>query len=133
MNKPDASPLKKTVLYLNGNSLAVQRADPANSEELKELKQLDKEGLTKVLVIDTSTSFITNKIVLQKLIDDLSNRDCVHSEIADRSGHGHNLVQIYAANISLRKFGLTPEQYQQLVRKEDSTLEDDKSQDITGE
>ena len=122
LNKTDPSPLKKTVLYLNGNSLAVQRADPANSDELNELKQLDKEGLTKVLVIDTSASFITNEIVLQKLLDDLSNRDRVHCEIADRSRQGYNTVQIYAANISIRKFGLTPEQYQQLVREEDVTL-----------
>ena len=123
MNKPDASPLKKTVLYLNGSSLAVQRTDPANSEELKELKQLDNEGLTKILVIDTSASFITNKIVLQKLLDDLSNRDRVHCEIADRTQQGYNTVQIYAANIWLRKFGLTPERYHQLVREEDLILQ----------
>lgn len=124
MNKPNGLPLKKIVLYLDGKSLTLQKADPANSDELEELKELDKKGLTKVLVVDTSASFIADKRALQKYIHNLSDSDKSLSEIIDRSQQGHYSVQIYASNIWLRKYGLTPEQYQKLVREEDLILED---------
>ena len=121
--KPGGLSLKKIVLYLDGKSLTLQRADPANSDELEELKELDKKGVTKVLVVDTSASFISDKRALQRLICNLSDSDKTLSEIIDRSQQGHNLVQIYASNICLRKYGLTPDHYQKLVREEDSILE----------
>jgi len=124
MNKPDALSLKKFILYLSSKSLTLQSVEPTDSDELKELKELDKKGLAKVTVIDTTASFITYKSMLRKFIDDFSNSDCVLSEIADRSQHSYNLIQIYASNISLRKHGLTPEQYQQLAHEEDLILED---------
>lgn len=129
MKEPDEFSLKKMVLYLDDKSLTLQRANPINSDELKELKELDKKGLTKVLVIDTSASFIADKRAVQKLIHNFSDRSRVFSELADRSLQGHNSIQIYASNIWLRKYGLTPEQYQKLVREEDLILEDYKKQD----
>ena len=123
MNNIDEYSLKQVVLYLNGASLTIQRVDPANSDELNELRELDKQGLTKFLVIDASTGFIAHKGAEQKLIDDLSNSDRVFSEIVDRTHQGHSLVQIHASNIWLRKTYLTPDQFQQLVREEDLILE----------
>lgn len=123
MKKPDGLSLKQIVLYLNGESLTLQMIDPANSDELNELRELDKRELTKFLVIDTSASFIAPKCVLQKLVDDFSNGDRVFSEIVDRSQQDHNLVQIHASNIWLRKSALTPTQFQKMVREEDLILE----------
>jgi len=123
MKISDGLSLKKIVLYLDGNSLTLQRVGPANRDELNELRELDKKGLTKFLVIDASTGFIAHKGAEQKLIDDLSNGDIVFSELVDRSQQGHSLVQIYASNIWLRKSELTPAQFKQLVREEDLILE----------
>ena len=123
MKIPDGLTLKKIVLYLDGNSLTLQRVGPANSDELNELRELDKKGLTKFLVID---GFIAHKGTEQKLIDDLSHGVRVFSEIVDRSQQGHSLVQIYASNIWLRKSELTPAQFKQLVREEDLILENHK-------
>ena len=123
MKTSDNMSLKKMILYLDSNSLALQYTDPSNSDERKELKALDQKGLTKIQVIDTSASFKMDKRMLQKLVEDLSSRDDIFTEITDRSQAGHNLVQIYAARVWLRKFGLTPEQYQQVIREEDSMLE----------
>jgi hypothetical protein len=124
MTISDDLALKKVVLYLDGNSLTLQRADPANSDEEKELQELDEKGLSKVLVIDTSASFIADKGMLQKLIETISNGDRLFSAMADRSQESHSLVQIYASHIWMRKYGLTAEQYQELVREEDLMLED---------
>lgn len=127
MNKLDEFSLKQVVLYLDGESLTLQRVVPANSDELNELRELDKRGLTKFLVIDTSASFLASKCVLEKLIDDFCNGDRVFSEIVDRSQQGQNLVQIHASNIWLRKSALTPVQFQKMAREEDLILENYKN------
>ncbi|MBL1274498.1 MAG: hypothetical protein COB30_000255 [Ectothiorhodospiraceae bacterium] len=119
--------LNRIVLYLNSESLTLQRVGPANSDELNELRELGKKGLTKFLVIDASASFIAPKCVLEKLIDDFSNGDKVFSEIVDRSQQGQNLVQIYASNIGLRKSALTPAQFQKMAQEEDLILENYKN------
>jgi hypothetical protein len=124
VNKPDGLPLNKIVLYLDGKCLTLHKADPANSDELNELKELDKQGLTKVLVVDTSASFIADKRAIDRLICNLSDSDKAITELVDRSQQGQSSVQIYASNISLRKYALTPDQYQKLVCEEDLILED---------
>ena len=122
MKIPGGFSLKKIVLYLDGNSLSLQRVGPVDRNELNELQELDKKGLAKFVIIDASTGFIAHKGMEQKLIDDLSSGDKVVSEVVDRSHKGHSLVQIYASNICLRKIKLTPEKYKQLVREEDLML-----------
>jgi len=123
MKMHDRLSLNKIILYLSGNSLTLQRVGPVNRDELNELRELDKKGLAKFLVIDASTGFIAHKDVEQKLIDDLSNGGRVFSEIVDRSQQGHSLVQIYASKIWLRKSTLTPDQFEKLVQEEDLLLE----------
>ena len=122
MKKPDDFTLELIVLCLNGDNLTLQRITPASSDELKELQELDEEGLTKFLVVDTSASFIAPKCLLQKLINDFSNDSSVFSKIVDRSSDGHNLVEIHASNVWIRKTALTPAQYQQLVYEENLIL-----------
>jgi len=127
MKLSDELSLKKIVLCLDGNSLTLRKVGPANGDELNELRKLDKKGLTQFLVIDTSTSFIAPKGAFEKLVDDFSSGDRVFSEIVDRSQQGHNLVQIHASNIWLRKSALTPAQFQIMVREEDLILENYKN------
>ena len=122
MKTPDRVVLNKIVIYLDYNSLTLQRVNPVNQDELKELQELDKQGLAKFLVIDASNGFVAHKGAEQKLIDDLSNGDSVFSEIVDRSQQGHSLVQIHASNIWLRKSALTPVEFEELAYKEDLLL-----------
>jgi len=121
MNKLDKFCLKQIVLYLDGESLAIQKIVPTNSNELSELRELAEKGLTKLLIVDASTSFIVHKGIEQKLIDDLSVNK-ITSRIIERSQQGHNLIQIHASNIWLRKLKLTPSQFQQLILEEDLIL-----------
>ena len=123
MNKIDEFALKQIILYLDGESLVLQMVDPKNSDELNELKKLDKKGLIKFQIIDASARFIAHKGILQKLINDLSSCNSAFSEIVDRTQGSHSLVQIYASKIWLRKSELTPVQFEQLVRKENLILE----------
>jgi len=114
---------KKIVLCLDGNSLSLRKVGPANGDELNELRELDKKGLTQFFVIDTSTSFIAPKGALDKLTDDFSSDNNVFFEIIDRSQQGQNLVEIHASNIWLRKSALTPAQFHERVREEDLLLD----------
>ncbi len=127
MTKIDKFALKQIVIDLNNESLAIKVVDPKNEDELNELKELDKKGLAKFQVIDASASFIAHKGILEKLIDDLSNISKVVSEIVDRTQKSNSLVQIFASNIWLRKYELTPAQFEQLVREENLMLENYKN------
>lgn len=118
--------LKQIVLYLEGKSLGLKMVDPQNSDELNELKKLDKKGLVKFQVIDASTDFIAHKGILQKLITDFSKQNSF-SEIVDRKIKSQSIVQICASNIWLRKSGLTPEQFEKKVREENLMLENYKN------
>jgi hypothetical protein len=114
---------KLTVLHLNGRSLTFTKVAPADSDELRELKELARMGLAKYLVIDTSASFIAHKDIERKLIDDLTRSNNVIAEIVDRSRQERALVQIHASNVWLRKSSLTPSQFEKRIQKENSLLE----------
>lgn len=128
MNEQDRFIPKQIVLTISANALALQEIDPASDAELNELQQLDEKGLAKCVVVDTSASFIAPKYLLKKLVSKLSKGNHVFSEIVDRSPGGHNLVQIRASNIWIRKTSITPEQFQQLAHEEDLILKDYKKE-----
>lgn len=128
MTKIDEVSLKKIIIYLDNESLAIKMVDPKNEEELNTLKKLDKKGLTKFQIIDASASFIAHKEILEKLVDDLSsNSSRPVSGILDRTQESNSVVQIFASNIRLRKYGITPAQFEQLVREENLMLENYKN------
>ena len=122
MKLDDQDNLNRIILYLDGDNLTIQKAAPTNESEATELHELKKQGLMKFLVIDTSMGFVADELAIQKLIDDLSESGQIFSEIVDRSSEGHNLVQIHASDIRIRKQALTPEQFKQLVQEEDLIL-----------
>lgn len=116
--------VKKIALYLDNESLSMHRVGPANSQERNKLKTLDKKGLAQITVIDTSHRFLTHKTAQNKLIHDLGegNNNIISTELLDRTEQGHNLIQIHAAQISIQKISLTPEEFQQHLKEENEIL-----------
>ena len=119
----DKSHQKILILYLDSNNLTIQSVAPTTNDELDELRELDKHGLVKFVVIDDSVNCISDKRIIHKLIDDLSAGNCCNSEIIDRSQANHSLLQIHAANIILRKLWLSDDEYKQRLSEEDKILE----------
>ncbi len=113
--------VKQVVLYLERERLSLHTVGPVNRAELNELRALDQKGLTKFMIADVSCHFVAQG-ARHKLFDDFNNGDSVFTEILDRTRHEHSIVQIHASQISVRKVGLMPEHFQQLVEKENEML-----------
>jgi hypothetical protein len=90
------------VLYLNGERLSLQAVAPMNADEHDELRRLGKKGLTKFLVMDSSSGYLFRKSVVHKLIHNLLAIDNPDFEIVDRSQSSRRILQIKASNISIR-------------------------------
>ena len=114
--------VKQMILYLDSESLSVRWAGPADREELTELRMLDKKGITKFTAVDIFSRFLAHKNAQNKLLDDFGEDSFRFSEILDRTCQGHNVIQIHASQIWLKKVSLTPEQFQERIRAEDALL-----------
>jgi predicted trehalose synthase len=90
------------VLHLNGERLSLQAVAPMNADEHDELRRLEEKGLRKFLVMDSSSSYLFDKSVVQKLIRNLLAIDNPDFEIVDRSESSRRILRIKASNISVR-------------------------------
>ncbi len=114
--------VKQMILYLEGESLSMHRAGPADHEELTELRMLGKKGITKFTAVDISFRFLAHKNAQDKLLDEFGEDNFRFAEILDRTCQGHSVIQIHASQIWLKKVSLTPEQFQERIRVEDALL-----------
>ncbi len=115
--------VKQMILYLEGESLSMRQVGPADREELTELRMLNKKGMTKFTAdVNTSFRFLAHKNAQNKLLEDFGKDNFRFAEILDRTCQGHNVIQIHASQIWLKKVSLTPEEFQKRVREEDALL-----------
>jgi len=114
--------VKQIVLYLDNESLSMSRIGPADSEELTELRMLDKKGIAKFTVIGAPFQFLAHKNIQHKLFHEFTNGDFQYTELLDRTQQEHSIIQIHASQIWLKKQSLTPEQFQKMVIEEDEQM-----------
>ena len=114
--------VKQVVLYQEGESLSLHQVGPADSRELNELMMLDKKDVTKFTVVDISFRFLAHKCARDKLLDDFTRGDSIVTEVLDRTRDKHNLVQIHASKVWVRKLSLSSEEFEQLRREEDEVM-----------
>jgi len=110
--------VKQMILYLEDESLLMRRVGPTDSEELTELRMLDKKGMTKLTVVDTSFHFSDGNIQ-NKQLQDLNDSNFRFTETLDYTYQGGNVIQIHASQVWLKKMKLTPKQFWELVIEED--------------
>jgi len=114
--------VKQIVLYLDDESLSMSKIGPADSEELTELRMLDKKGIAKFTVIGSPFQFLAHKNIQHKLFHELNNGNFQYTELLDRTHKEHSIIQIHASKIWLKKQNLTPEQFQKMVAEEDEQM-----------
>jgi hypothetical protein len=90
------------ILLIDGECLSLQSVSPGNSNEIAELKELNNKGLTKLLVIDTSYSYIFHQRYIQKLITNLSTKNNSITELIGKTQGNHSVLQVGASNIWFR-------------------------------
>ena len=109
---------KLIILHLNGEHLSLQAVAPTNAGEHEELCRLDQDGLTKLMVVDTSSSYIFSKSAVQKLIRNILSSDNLDFEMIDSSRKIQRILQIKASNISARDAVYSSEMHLQSVHDE---------------
>ncbi|MEJ2427160.1 MAG: hypothetical protein P8101_22570 [Candidatus Thiodiazotropha sp.] len=106
---------KLFVLHLNDEHLSLQTMVPGTVDEHDELCRLEEKGLAKLLVIDSSSSFIFHKSFIQKIINTILSVDNPNLEIVDCSQNSRRILQIKASNIRVREVRLSSEKHEQLM------------------
>jgi hypothetical protein len=114
---------KLFVLHLNDDSMSLQAMDPLNTDEYNELQRLEEKGLTKFLVIDSSSSYQLHKSVIKKMIHTIRAVDNPDVEVVDYTRNLQKIVRIKASNISVRETGFVIDNYQKTVDKEGDLLD----------
>jgi hypothetical protein len=92
---------KLFILYLNGDNLSLQAVAPSTQVERNELQKLDRQGLSKFIVIDTSSSYLFHKRAIRRLINNFHASKNPQVALLDRSKNSRGLIHIHAANIRL--------------------------------
>lgn len=114
--------VKTITVHKEQNHIVLQKEMPVNSEELKELRELDKKGLTKFSLIDTGYKFIVHKNLQNKISHDFIAKGKKLSEFLDRSTEDPGIIHLYESNLYASKRHILPEILEQLAQDEDKEM-----------
>ena len=90
-----------------------------NSDELKELRELKKKGLTKLKLVGLDHSFIVHKNIQNKISHDLIGEGKEISEFVDRSSAEPGRCHLYKVNLHVTKDLFLPDELEEAIRRED--------------
>ncbi|GAH43909.1 unnamed protein product [marine sediment metagenome] len=90
-----------------------------NKEELIELRELKKRGLTKLKLVGTGYAFIVHKNIQYKISHDLIGEGKELSEFIDRSENEPGRCHLYKTNLHVTKDLFIPEELNEAIKEED--------------
>ena len=105
-------------IYITGNQLHFQKGTPMNKEELQELIQLKKKGLTKLKLVGTDHTFVVHKNIQNKISYDLIGEGKELSEFIDRSENEPGRCHLYKMNLFVTKDFFTFDELEDAIEKE---------------
>ncbi len=94
-----------------------------NREELQELIELKKKGLTKLKLVGIGATFIVHRNIQNKISYDIIGAGKELSEFIDRSETEPGRCHLYKANLHVTKDIFTPEELESAIRIEDQIAE----------
>lgn len=100
-------------------NISIQRAMPMNSDELKELRELKKVGLTKLKLVGSDHVFIVHKNIQNKISHDLIGEGKEICEFIDRSSAEPGRCHLYKVNLHVTKDLFLPNELEEAIRRED--------------
>lgn len=111
--------VKTILLHINNNTISMLRAMPMNADELKELRELKKKGLTKLKLLGLERTFVVHKSIQNKISHDLIGAGKEVSEFIDRSPDEPGRCHLYKANLYVTKDLFLPEELEKAIKQED--------------
>ena len=101
------------------DDVSITKVMPMNSEELQELIELKKQGLTKLKLVGLDHSFVVHKNIQNKISHDLIGQSKELSEFIDRSPSEPGRCHLYKANLHVTKDVFLPEELEEAIQRED--------------
>lgn len=103
---------------INDEDVSITRVTPMNSEELQELRDLKKKGLTKLKLVGLGHAFVVHRNIQNKISHDLIGENKELSEFIDRSPSEPGRCHLYKANLQVTKDLFLPEELEAAIRDE---------------
>jgi len=114
--------IKAVLLDCENNNISIKQVTPMSSDELKELRELEKKGLAKFSLIGTEHKFLVHQNIQNKLSHDFIAEKKLLSEFIDRSPDSPGIIHVYASNLHANKKFISTELLNQLVPEEDKVM-----------
>ncbi len=90
-----------------------------NPDELKELIELKKKGLTKLKIVGVGYTFVVHRNIQNKISYDLIGEGKELSEFLDRSEKEPGRCHLYKMNLHVTKDLFTPDELEEAIQRED--------------
>ena len=90
-----------------------------NPDELKELIELKKKGLTKLKIVGVGYTFVVHRNIQNKISHDLIGEGKELSEFLDRSDKEPGRCHLYKMNLHVTKDLFTPDELEEAIQGED--------------
>lgn len=109
-------------IYLFDDKPRLTKETPMNREELQELIELKKKGLTKLKLVGLGATFVVHRNIQNKISHDIVGEGKELSEFIDRSEHEPGRCHLYKTNLHVTKDIFTPDELEEAIKIEDETV-----------
>lgn len=106
-------------IYKEQNQINLGKEMPMNPDELNELRELKKKGLTKLKLVGTGYAFVVHKNIQNKISHDLIVEGKELSEFIDRSEKEPGRCHLYKTNLHVTKDLFVPDELDEAIQSED--------------
>lgn len=110
---------KVILVHINNGTVSIVKDIPMNADELEDLRELKKKGLTKLKLLGLERTFVVHKNIQNKISHDLIGGGKEVSEFIDRSPDEPGRCHLYKANLYVTKELFLPEELEEAIRQED--------------
>ncbi len=118
-NKINELTVKIFKLEFKDNDILIKKEIPMTPEELRELSELKKKGLTKLKLVGTGYTFVVHRNIQNKISHDLIGEGKELSEFIDRSEKEPGRCHLYKMNLHVTKDIFTPDELEDAIKNED--------------
>ncbi len=122
LDKLNELTVKYRKVEFKNKKLYIRKEMPVDSEQLKELRELDKKGLGLLIVEGGQQKFVVHKNIQNKMSHVLIGEGKELFEFLDRGDNPAN-CHLYKCNMQTNKLLLTPEQFEEQLKVENAGIE----------
>ena len=111
--------VKAVKIHNEKNKLILVEEMPMNPDDLKELVELKKKGLTKLKIVGVGYTFVVHRNIQNKITYDLIGEGKELSEFIDRSEKEPGRCHLYKMNLHVTKDLFTHDELEEAIKRED--------------